>query len=88
MTTTNLYVYLHLRLAGEKGTDFEKHCWIWHNIGRARAIFYYLCRNPNTYTKLRREVLNAEPGGRMSTPVIYAEVLQLEYLSAVINETL
>lgn len=53
-----------------------------------RAILYYLCRNPVAYRKLRREVLDAEAGRKISKPITYAESLQLEYLSAVINETL
>ena len=40
------------------------------------------------YTKLRDEVLKAEAASEISKPITYAEASQLEYLSAVINETL
>ncbi|MCJ1466156.1 hypothetical protein MMC07_004775 [Pseudocyphellaria aurata] len=53
-----------------------------------RAVLYYLCRNPMAYKKLKDEILDSEAASEISKPITYAEASKLEYLSAVINETL
>lgn len=89
LTTTNLYVHSShvyqcrarklnkISIAGSGTTSVA-----------LRAVLYYLCRNPSAYTKLRNEILKAEEGSEISKPITYAEASKLEYLSAVINETL
>ncbi|KAF3763900.1 hypothetical protein M406DRAFT_51514 [Cryphonectria parasitica EP155] len=53
-----------------------------------RALFYYLCRNPDSKRKLLAEIDEAETAGRLSDPVTFAEALELEYLQAIIKEAL
>lgn len=56
-----------------------------------RAIFYYLCRTPQAYSKLQAEIDNADnadSNGAFSDPVTFAEAQQLPYFQAVIKEAL
>jgi cytochrome P450 len=53
-----------------------------------RAILYFLCRHPNTYSKLQKEIDDALAAGAISTPIKYTEGAKLEYLNAVITEAL
>ncbi|KAI9654954.1 MAG: hypothetical protein M1821_005707 [Bathelium mastoideum] len=53
-----------------------------------RAILYFLCRNPNVYNKLQKEIDDAFDAGRLSSPVRYADSSKLEYLNAVVTEAL
>ncbi|KAK1842043.1 cytochrome p450 pisatin [Colletotrichum chrysophilum] len=52
------------------------------------AIMYYLCRNPGTLEKLRKELDNAEAEGSISNPITFREAQALPYLQAVIKESL
>lgn len=53
-----------------------------------RAILYFLCRSPVAYAKLQKEIDDAFASGAISTPVRYADGAKLEYLNAVITESL
>ena len=53
-----------------------------------RAILYFLCRHPNVYQRLQKEVDDAFASGAISSPVRYADGAKLEYLNAVITESL
>ncbi|OCK99432.1 pisatin demethylase [Cenococcum geophilum 1.58] len=53
-----------------------------------RAILYFLCRHPNVYTKLQKEIDDAFASGALSNPVRYVEGAKLEYLNAVLTEAL
>lgn len=53
-----------------------------------RAVFYYLCKNPDTYDKVVAEILLANREGKLSTYITYAESQQLLYLQACIKEAL
>ena len=53
-----------------------------------RAIFYYLCRNPEAHGKLLEEIDEADRKGELSDPVTFAEAQNLEYFQAVIKEAL
>jgi hypothetical protein len=53
-----------------------------------RAILYFLCRSPETYAKLQREIDEAFETGALSKPVRYANGAKLQYLNAVITEAL
>ena len=53
-----------------------------------RAILYFLCRNPNVYNRLQKEVDDAFAAGNLSSPVRYADGSKLEYLNAVVTEAL
>ena len=53
-----------------------------------RAIFYYLCRNPEAHRKLLAEIDDAERKGELSNPVTFAEAQNLRYFQAVIKEAL
>ncbi|KAF4863607.1 Pisatin demethylase [Colletotrichum siamense] len=52
------------------------------------AIMYYLCRNPRTLEKLRKELDDAEAEGSISNPITFREAQALPYLQAVIKESL
>ena len=52
------------------------------------AIIYYLLKNPETFTKLHKELEDAVAGGRLSNPPTYVEADKLKYLSAVIKEAM
>lgn len=53
-----------------------------------RAILYLLCRNPEAYSKLQKEIDDAFDSGTISSPVKYSEGARLEYLNAVVTEAL
>ena len=53
-----------------------------------RAIFYFLCRNPEAHQKLLNEVDEAAQKGEISNPVTFAEAQNMKYLQAVIKEGL
>lgn len=53
-----------------------------------RAIMYFLCRNPQAYRKLQKEIDDAFNSGAVSSPIKYYEGAKLEYLNAVITEAL
>jgi cytochrome P450 len=53
-----------------------------------RAILYFLCKHPDVYAKLQREIDNAFTAGMLTQPVRYADGSKLEYLGAVITEAL
>lgn len=53
-----------------------------------RAILYFLCRHPNVYEKLQKEIDAAFTSGAISSPIKYADGAKLEYLNAVITESL
>lgn len=53
-----------------------------------RAIFYYLCRTPSTYTKVLAELDKAAQEGKLSDPVTFAEAQELKYFQAVVKEAL
>lgn len=53
-----------------------------------RAIFYYLCRNPEAHQKLLDEIDQADRKGELSDPVTFAEAQNLKYFQAVIREAL
>ncbi|TKA74559.1 hypothetical protein B0A55_04445 [Friedmanniomyces simplex] len=53
-----------------------------------RAIFYYLCRNPEAHKKLLAEIDAADRKGELSDPVTFAEAQNLRYFQAVIKEAL
>lgn len=53
-----------------------------------RAILYLLCRNPEAYNKLQKEIDDAFDSGTISSPVKYSEGARLEYLNAVVTEAL
>ena len=53
-----------------------------------RAILYFLCRHPNVYEKLQKEVDDAFASRTISSPVRYADGAKLEYLNAVVTESL
>lgn len=53
-----------------------------------RAIFYYLCRNQQAYSRLLTEIDEADAAGRLSDPVTFAEAMELQYFQAVIKEAL
>jgi cytochrome P450 len=53
-----------------------------------RAVFYYLCKNPEIYTKAVDEILAADKQGNLSEYITYAESQQLIYLQACIKEAL
>ena len=53
-----------------------------------RAIFYYLCRHPETHRKLLLEIDEADRNGGLSDPVTFAEAQNLQYFQAIIKEAL
>ena len=53
-----------------------------------RAILYFLCKHPHVYAKLQREIDDAFDAGTLTRPVRYADGAKLEYLNAVITESL
>ncbi|WYZ42238.1 hypothetical protein EsH8_V_001133 [Colletotrichum jinshuiense] len=52
------------------------------------AIMYYLCKNPSTLQKLRKELDDAEAEGSISNPITFRESQALPYLQAVVKESL
>ncbi|KAF4929590.1 Pisatin demethylase [Colletotrichum viniferum] len=52
------------------------------------GIMYYLCKNPRTLEKLRKELDDAEAEGSISNPITFREAQALPYLQAVIKESL
>ncbi|KAF2166953.1 hypothetical protein M409DRAFT_23000 [Zasmidium cellare ATCC 36951] len=52
------------------------------------AVFYYLYRNPDKLATLRREIDDGAAVGEVSDPVTFKEAQNLQYLGAVIEETL
>jgi len=52
------------------------------------SIIYCLIKNPEASAKLQQEVEQAATRGRLSNPPTYFEVDKLEYLAAVIKETM
>ncbi|KIY01582.1 uncharacterized protein Z520_03134 [Fonsecaea multimorphosa CBS 102226] len=53
-----------------------------------RAIFYYLMNTPQAYRKLQVELDDAAANGKISSPVKYAEALELPFLCACIKEAM
>ncbi|KAI6749277.1 hypothetical protein HG530_015116 [Fusarium avenaceum] len=53
-----------------------------------RSMFYYLCRNPRCYDKLRNEVDCMETEGKLSNIVTFAEAQKLPYLQACMKEAM
>lgn len=53
-----------------------------------RAILYYLCHNPSVHAKLTDEVAKCKMARSTSGIISYVEASKLEFLSAVINESL
>jgi cytochrome P450 len=51
-------------------------------------ILYLLLKNPQTMRKLRAELYNARETGRLSDPIKFTDIDKLEYLGAVIKETM
>lgn len=52
------------------------------------VILYYLIKNPRVIYKLREEIAQYEQAGKLSNPVSFNEIQQLEYLQAVIKESM
>ncbi len=53
-----------------------------------RAILYFLCRHPRVYEKLQEEIDAAFASGAITSPIRYADGAKLDYLNAVITESL
>ena len=53
-----------------------------------RAIFYFLCRNPEAHQRLLNEIDEADRKGELSDPVTFGEAQNMRYLQAVIKEGL
>ncbi|KAF2088013.1 cytochrome P450 [Saccharata proteae CBS 121410] len=53
-----------------------------------RAILYFLCKHPSVYSKLQQEIDTAFDTAVISSPVKYSEGAKLEYLHAVVTESL
>lgn len=51
-----------------------------------RAVFYYLLKNPSSYTHLQSEIDKATQTGTLSSPPKYSESLQVPFLTACIKE--
>ncbi|KIW22183.1 uncharacterized protein PV07_12094 [Cladophialophora immunda] len=51
-----------------------------------RAIFYFLFKSPQAYQKLQAELDDAVANGKISSPVKYAEAIELPFLCACIKE--
>jgi len=68
---------IHTRFAGSDTT-----------AASLRAVFYYICRTPQAYKKLRAELDDANRKGELSDPVTFAEAQNLKYFQAVIKEAL
>lgn len=45
-----------------------------------RAMLYFLCKHPESYQKLLREVREADAAGELSNPTTYMEANKLPYL--------
>jgi cytochrome P450 len=52
------------------------------------SIVFHLMKFPNTYFKLREEILRAETENKISSPITFKESTELPYLQAVIKEAL
>lgn len=53
-----------------------------------RAVFYYLMKSPAVYRKVLVEIDEAAAQGKLSTPIKYAEAIELPYLCACIKEAM
>ena len=53
-----------------------------------RAMFYYLCKNPQTYKKLVDEILKFDARGELSEYITYGEAQQMPYFQACVREAL
>src|SRR5579862_989947 len=53
-----------------------------------RAVFYYLLKNPQYYSRLRQEIDEAEAAGKFSDSVTYAQARALPFFQAVVSEAL
>lgn len=51
-----------------------------------RAVLYFLMKTPTAYRRLQEEIDNAVAKGELSSPVKYAEAIQLPFLCACIKE--
>ncbi|WPH01320.1 putative cytochrome P450 [Acrodontium crateriforme] len=52
------------------------------------AVFYHLCRNPQTLVQLRKEIQSLISSGQFSDPITFSEAQNAPYLQAVLKETL
>ncbi|KAI3399764.1 hypothetical protein diail_5832, partial [Diaporthe ilicicola] len=53
-----------------------------------RALFYYLCRNPEVHEKRLAKIDEAVRNGQLSDPVTFEEAQKLKYFQAVLKESL
>ncbi|KAA8649571.1 hypothetical protein EYZ11_005805 [Aspergillus tanneri] len=56
--------------------------------GALSNMFYFLLKNPDCMTKLKRELNQAQAAGELSPVVLHVEAKKLPYLQACIKETL
>jgi hypothetical protein len=53
-----------------------------------RSMFYYLCKNPACYRKLRQEIDIKNAAGDLSDPIKFSESLNMPYLQACMKEAM
>ncbi|KAI0482569.1 cytochrome P450 oxidoreductase [Xylariaceae sp. FL0804] len=74
--------------------DIEQEAWVALFAGSDttaiafRGVFYNLMKHPKVYVALQREIDEAAAAGRLSSPVRYAEAVQLPLLCATVKEAL
>lgn len=88
-----------LNVSADKGPDFnildvytESYAAIFAGSDTTaivlRAIVYYLCKNPDAYAKVQREIDEFDAAGKLGPIVTYAEAARMPYVVAVCKEAM